>query len=113
MGSEGEREGPGRPSSPLCRYAIRVEGHLDAHWSKWLEGMTITHEAGGVTRLEGPLVDQAALYGLLNKLRDLRLPLVTVERLHPAAVATAPERGGSPGADTAAPPTPEAPEGCA
>jgi hypothetical protein len=95
MGSEGEREGPKRTSSPLCRYAIRVEGHLDAHWSKWLEGMTITHEAGGVTRLEGPLVDQAALY------RDLRLPLVTVERLHPAAVATAPERGGSPGADTA------------
>jgi hypothetical protein len=59
--------------------------------------MTITHEAGGITRLEGPLVDQAALYGVLNKLRDLRLPLITVERLG--------------GADTDAPPTPEAPEG--
>jgi hypothetical protein len=113
MGTEGDREGPKQTSSPLCRYAIRVEGHLGAHWSEWLERMMITHEAGGVTRLEGPLVDEAALYGLLNKLRDLRLPLVTVERLHPAAVATAPERGGSPGADTAAPPTPEAPEGSA
>jgi hypothetical protein len=99
MGMEGDREGPKRTSSPLCRYAIRVEGHLDAHWSEWLERMTITHEAGGVTRLEGPLVDQGALYGLLNKLRDLRLPLVTVERLG--------------GADTAAPPTSEAPEGSA
>jgi hypothetical protein len=99
MGSEGDREGPKRTSSHLRLYAIRVEGHLDAHWSEWLERMTITHEAGGVTRLEGPLVDQAALYGLLNKLRDLRLPLVSVERL------------GS--ADTSAPPTPEAPESSA
>jgi hypothetical protein len=81
MGSEGDREGLQRTSPPLRRYAIRVEGHLDAHWSEWLEGMTLSHEEGGVTRLEGWLVDQAALYGLLNKLRDLRLPLVSVERL--------------------------------
>jgi hypothetical protein len=68
-------------SSPGCRYAIRVEGLLDDHWSQWLEGMTITHEEGGITRLEGPVIDQAALHGLLNKLRDLRLPIVTVQRL--------------------------------
>jgi hypothetical protein len=70
MGSEGD-----------SGYAIRVEGLLDAHWSQWLEGMTILHEEGGVTRIEGPLVDQAALHGLLSKLRDLRLPIVTVQRL--------------------------------
>ena len=62
-------------------YAIRVEGLLDAHWSQWLEGMTIALEEGGITRIEGPLMDQAALHGVLNKLRDLRLPIVTVQRL--------------------------------
>ncbi len=83
MGSEHGREGPKATpaSSSGSRYAIRVEGHLDAHWSEWLGGMTLTHEAGGVTRLEGHVIDQAALHGLLNKLRDLRLTIVTVERL--------------------------------
>ena len=83
MGSKGDQEGPraAPPTAPGCRYAIRVEGHLDAHWSQWLDGMTLTHEEGGVTRLEGALVDQAALHGVLNKLRDLRLTIVTVERL--------------------------------
>jgi hypothetical protein len=66
---------------PRYRYAIRVEGLLDAHGCEWLDGMTITHEKGGVTRLEGPVIDQAALHGLLNRLRDLRLPILTVERL--------------------------------
>ena len=61
-----------------------MKGHLNAHWSEWLEGMTITHEAGGVTRLEGVLIDQAALYGLLNKLRDLVLALVTLQRVDAA-----------------------------
>jgi hypothetical protein len=68
-------------SAPDSGYAIRVEGLLDGHWSQWLEGMTITHEGGGVTRIEGALMDEAALHGLLNKLRDLRLPIVTVQRL--------------------------------
>ena len=89
MQSQGNREGNseertqgGTPAPSLrCRYAIRVEGLLDAHWSQWLDGMTITHEEDGVTRLEGPVIDQAALHGLLNKLRDLRLTLLTVERL--------------------------------
>ena len=63
------------------RYAIRVERHLDILWSEWLGGMTITYEEGGVTRLEGPLIDQAALHGLLNKLRLLRLPILWVQRL--------------------------------
>ena len=83
MGSDGDRLGPAPASgsTPGCRYAIRVDGLLDAHWSQWLDGMTISHEECGVTRLEGPVIDQAALHGLLNKLRDLRLTLLTVQRL--------------------------------
>jgi hypothetical protein len=83
MGSDGDRPGPASApgSSSGCRYVIRVEGLLDDHWSQWLGGMTITHEEGGVSRLEGPVIDLAALHGLLNKLRDLRLPILTLQRL--------------------------------
>jgi hypothetical protein len=83
MGSDRDRpESASAPGTPLgLRYAIRVEGLLDNHWSQWLDGMTIRHEEGGVTRLEGPFTDQAALYGMLNRLRDLRLTLLTVQRL--------------------------------
>lgn len=83
MGSDRDRPGSGSgPGTPLgVRYAIRVEGLLDDNWSQWLEGMTISHEEGGFTRLEGPFADQSALYGLLNKLRDLRLTLLTVRCL--------------------------------
>jgi hypothetical protein len=62
-------------------YAIRVQGHLDDKWSEWLDGMTITHEEGGESRLDGVIVDQPALHGLLNKLRDLCLPVLMVQRL--------------------------------
>jgi hypothetical protein len=82
-------------SSARARYAIRVQGHLDADWSEWLEGMTLTHEEGGVTRLDGPIRDQAALRGLLNRLWDLHLTIVAVERFGAA--------------DTAAPPSQEPP----
>ena len=64
----------------ICRYAIRVEGHLDVHWSEWLEGMTITREEGDTTLLEGALMDQSALLGLLCKLGDLPLLILTLER---------------------------------
>ena len=59
-------------------YQIRVQGHLDDTWSEWFEGLTITHEPGGNTLLEGELVDQAALHGVLLKVRDLGLPLLGV-----------------------------------
>jgi hypothetical protein len=68
-------------SSGSDRYSIRVQGHLDAHWSRWLEGMTITHEPSGATHLKGCVKDQAALHGLLNKLRDLNLTILTVQRI--------------------------------
>jgi hypothetical protein len=75
------QQGAAPAGTPGSRYAIRVEGHLGADWSGWLEEMSITHEAGGITRLEGAFMDQAALHGLLNKLRDLRLTILTLERL--------------------------------
>ena len=83
MGAEDDRKQPQRTpaSSARARYAIRVQGHLDADWSEWLEGMTLTHGEGGVTRLEGPIRDQAALRGLLDRLWDLHLTIVTVQRL--------------------------------
>jgi hypothetical protein len=68
-------------SSDSYRYAIRVQGHLDLHWSEWLAGMTITHEEGGVTLLEGAILDPSALRGLLNKLQDLCLSLLELKRL--------------------------------
>lgn len=57
---------------------IRVKGKIDENWSDWFEGLTITHTDQDETILTGPVVDQAALYGLLSRLRDLGLPLVSV-----------------------------------
>ena len=64
-------------SQPLV-YQIRIEGHLGQQWMDWFEGLTITLEEDGYTLLTGPVVDQAALHGLLKKVRDLGLPLVSV-----------------------------------
>ena len=66
------------------RYEIRVKGHLTDRWTDWFEGMTLTLEINGETRLAGPVVDQAALFGLLKKVRDLGLPLISVIRVEPA-----------------------------
>lgn len=59
-------------------YRIRVRGHLDRNWSQWLGGMTIAHEANGETVMMGPVRDQAALFGLLMRVRDLGLTLISV-----------------------------------
>ena len=78
----------------LMSYNIHVEGLLDPGWSDWLEGMEITHLENGQTQLSGPLADQAALYGLLNRIRDMNLILVSVVRKvppHPAPPAVAGE----------------------
>ena len=65
------------------RYEIRLRGHLDSHWAAWFDGMTLIRRSDGTTVLDGTLVDQAALYGLLSKLRDLGLPLLSVTRTDP------------------------------
>ena len=67
-----------RPSSTIPFYEIRLKGHLDAQWATWFDGLTITLEEDGNTQLTGTMADQAALHGLLKKVRDLGMPLVSV-----------------------------------
>lgn len=70
------------PNQPVI-YQIRLKGHLDSQWTDWFEGLSITLEENGDTLLTGPVVDQAALHGLLKKVRDLGLPLVSVGPVEP------------------------------
>jgi hypothetical protein len=65
-------------SSQPTIYQIRVKSHLGSEWTDWFEGLTITQEESGDTLLTGPVVDQAALHGLLKKVRDLGMSLVSV-----------------------------------
>jgi hypothetical protein len=64
-------------------YQIRLKGHLDDQWADWFGGLAITLEENGDTLLTGPVVDQAALFGLLKKVRDLGLPLVSIDCVDP------------------------------
>ena len=80
------------PSQPVV-YQIRVKGHLGREWTDWFEGLTITLEEDGNTLLTGPVIDQAALHGLLKKVRDLGMPLVSVSPLEPGHSTTLPLRG--------------------
>ena len=66
-------------------HEIRVQGRLDDRWADWLEGLALTREDDGTTTLTGPLADQAALHGVLNTIRDLNLPIVSVRRVYPDA----------------------------
>jgi hypothetical protein len=68
---------PGQPTL----YQIRVKSHLRSDWADWFEGLTITLEEDGDTLLTGPVVDQAALHGLLKKVRDLGIPLISVNQV--------------------------------
>ena len=69
-------------AQPLV-YQIRIQGHLGRQWTDWFGGLTITLEDNGDTLLTGPVVDQAALHGLLKKVRDVGMPLVSVNRGKP------------------------------
>jgi hypothetical protein len=69
-------------------YEIRLKGYLDERWAEWFEGLTITLEEDGNTLLAGSVVDQAALHGLLKKVRDLGIPLVSVSSVEPQTQAT-------------------------
>jgi len=70
---------PGQPTI----YQIRLEGHLGRQWTEWFDGLAITLHRNGDTLLTGPVVDQAALHGLLKKVRDLGVPLVSLNRVEP------------------------------
>ena len=69
--------------SDAGRYEIRVEGRLDSRWAAWFDGMALRSEGDGTTTIHGPVLDQAALHGLLRKLRDVGLPLISVTQRHP------------------------------
>jgi hypothetical protein len=75
------------PSQPVV-YQIRLKGHLGSQWTDWFEGLTITLEENGDTLLTGPVIDQAALHGLLKKVRDLGMPLVSVSPVEPGPPTT-------------------------
>ena len=66
-------------------YEIRIKGHLNNRWAEWFEGLTITLEEDGDTLLTGPVIDQAALHGLLKKVRDLGLTLVSISPVEPGS----------------------------
>jgi len=73
---DGHQDSPGR-----CE--IRLKGHLAARWAAWFDGLTLTRDSDGTTIIHGPVTDQAALYGLLQKTRDLGLPLISVTYVDP------------------------------
>jgi hypothetical protein len=75
--------GPEREADQPMVYQIRLKGHLGRQWTDWFEGLTITLEDNGETLLTGPVADQAALFGLLRKVRDLGMPLLSVNHLKP------------------------------
>lgn len=69
--------------SDVQSYQFRLQGHLGTQWSGWFDGLTITLQDSGEMLLTGPVADQAALYGVLRKVRDLGLPLLSVNRIEP------------------------------
>jgi hypothetical protein len=71
------------PARPVCVYRLRVEGHLDDHWSGWFGDLTMTRDTDGTTTLTGPVADQAELHGLLTRIRDLGVVLVSVALVDP------------------------------
>lgn len=73
---------------PAGRFEIRLAGHLDARWSAWFDGMSLRRDSDGTTLITGPVIDQAALHGLLQKVRDTGLPLLSVTPTGPALPGT-------------------------
>ena len=73
----------GHHHSDASRYEIRIQGHLGSRWAAWFDGLSLTNEPDGTTLISGLVVDQAALHGLLHKVRDVGLPLVSVTQVDP------------------------------
>ena len=93
-----DRPTPGPDRSESGRYEIRLTGHLDGHWTAWFDGMTVDYKNDGTTVISGQIVDQAALHGLLQRVRDLGLPLVSVRKVDndQPSVTTAHAQGAHP-----------------
>jgi hypothetical protein len=75
--------------NPALEYEIRVAGRIPARWSSWFDGLTVATDDDGTTALRGPIVDQAALHGLLQKLRDVGIPLLSLTQV-PSSEPTEP-----------------------
>jgi len=89
-------------ADPAPHYEIRVAGHLAPRWSAWFDGLTVATDDDGTTAISGPVVDQAALHGLLQKLRDVGIPLVSLTRI-PSNPTTEPSARPTQGALTCPP----------
>ncbi len=96
-GSARHETGDVPPADPIgaLHYEIRLKGHLGARWASSFEGMSLTNDSDGTTAIRGPVVDQAAMHGLLQKLRDIGIPLVSISQVdpaerHPCAIEGAP-----------------------
>src|SRR5437879_3876469 len=76
---------PAADHAPIQQYEIRVKGHLGPRWAAWFDELSLTNEDDGTTVIRGPVVDQSALHGLLQKLRDVSIPLVSLTELPPDA----------------------------
>ena len=76
-----DQHSPTNTHGKAGRYEIRLAGHLDSHWATWFDGLSVSPQADGTTLISGPIADQSALHGLLQRVRDLGLPLVSVIRL--------------------------------
>ena len=74
------------------RYEIRLQGHLDGRWAEWFDGLGLTNHKDGTTVIHGFVLDQAALHGLLRKVRDVGLPLISVTRVEPDQAPAAPTK---------------------
>jgi hypothetical protein len=86
-GAMSQKLDPQADSGQPMAYQIRIRGHLGSRWADWFEGLTITLD-GGDTLITGPVVDQAALHGLLKRVRDLGMPLVSVSPVEPGPPTT-------------------------
>lgn len=87
---------PTNDPTPTEAYVIQLRGELDSHWRAWFEGMTITQPGDGTTVITGQITDQSALHGVLQRVRDLGLPLVSVRRLGAEDRATVPPAPNQP-----------------
>src|SRR5215208_6804776 len=76
-----ERRTPTRDRPEGGRYEIRLTGHLDSRWAAWFDGLTVGQESDGITVLSGPVADQASLHGVIQRVRDLGLPLISVTQV--------------------------------
>lgn len=97
MTSDDRNPGPAPASAaaghdPIHHYEIRVKGRLAARWSAWFDGLDVTAAEDGTTVISGPVADQAALHGLLRKLRDVGVPLLSLTQASPDAPTTNTER---------------------